>query len=127
MTVLRDQPFASQITTDCGVLGLADNGMNDYSDVRLVTPFKDTQIRAHQRQVNTPAAKAYVKRTCKVFNMQIGSHRVYNEIMIGDLCRWAAARGCGHKKTYYNLDSAKLRVEVCRGLTKFLYRARNLG
>ena len=101
--------------------------MNDYTEVRLVTPFKATQVRAHQRQVHTRAERDAVKRACKVFNMQLGSHRVHNEIMIGDLCRWGAARGCGFKKTYSDLESAKLRIEVCRGLTNFVYRARQLG
>jgi hypothetical protein len=127
MTAWREQPFASMITPECGVLGLTDKGMNDYTEVRLVTPFKATQVRAHQRQVHTWAERDAVKRACKVFNMQLGSHRVHNEIMIGDLCRWGAARGCGFKKTYSDLESAKLRIEVCRGLTNFVYRARQLG
>ena len=68
-----------------------------------------------------------VSRACNVFNMDLGSLRVYNEIMIGDLMRWGAARGCSSVKTYSCLFSAKLRIEICRALCNFLDRQRGQG
>jgi hypothetical protein len=127
LTAWREQPFARLIPEGCGVLGMADKGMNDCEEPRLVTPFKETQVRGLCRTLATEGEKAAVRRGCNVFNMQLGSHRVLNEIMIGDLCRWAAARGVGFKRTYADLESAKLRIEVCRGLTNFLYRQRRQG
>ena len=61
------------------------------------------------------------------FNMEISRERVINEILIGDLCRWAAVRGSRCRKTYINLDRVKIRIKLCRGMTNFLCRQRNLG
>ena len=77
--------------------------------------------------VNSATEKALIKRGCKQFNMDVSRERVINEIMIGDLCRWAAVRGSGCRKTYSNLDRIKIRLELCRGMTNFLHRQRNLG
>jgi hypothetical protein len=115
------------ITQESGLLGMADKGMSDKEEPRLITPFKKTAVRQAMRSVTGAAEKGRVQRSCTTFNMEIGSHRVYNEIMIGDLGRWAAARGMSFKKTYIDIDNAKKRIEICRGLTNFVYRMRGLG
>ena len=55
------------------------------------------------------------------FNMEISRERVINEILIGDLCRWAAVRGSGCRKTCRNLDCVKIRIGLCRGMTIFFH------
>ena len=127
MTAWKEQPFAQLITAKSGVLGLADKGMNDDSETRLVTPCKITQINQAMRQHSDPVVKKRIKRGCAQFNMDVSRGRVSNEQMIGDMCKWAAARGSGNKKTYGDLSRLKIRVELCRGLTNFSYRQRNLG
>ena len=122
------QSFSSLVSPATGIRGLADKGMNDASEPRLVTPFKKTQVTALCREVgDNAAAENRVSRACNVFNMDLGSLRVYNEIMIGDLMRWGAARGCSSVKTYSSLFSAKLRIEMCGALCYFLYRQRGQG
>ena len=101
--------------------------MNDESELRLVTPFKETQIAKAQRQVLNIEQKKLIKTSCTLFNISIGRHRVHNERMIGDLCKWAAARGTSNKITYRSLERCKLRIEVCRGLTNYIYRQRKFG
>jgi hypothetical protein len=109
------------------VLGMADKGMNNATELRLVTPYKITQVRIAMGRAATPASARNIERACKTFNSDVGSQRVHNEIMIGDLMRWGAARGCSTKKMYIDLASSKFRIEVCRGLVNFLYRARGQG
>lgn len=62
----KAQKFAQVITPDCGVLGMADKGMNDSDEHRLVTPYKVTQIRAAKRQASTQAEKDRIDRACTV-------------------------------------------------------------
>ena len=127
ITAWKEQPFAQLITEESGVLGLADKGMNDQTETRLVTPCKITQMNRAMWKCLDKALKKKIKRSCIQFSMDVSKGRVCNEIMIGDLCRWAAARGSGNKKTYHDLNRIKIRIEVCRGLTNFAYRQRNLG
>lgn len=100
ITAWKLQPFSRLVPVECGILGLTDKGMNDMDEPRLVTPYKKTQVRAAMKAAATVGDKERIRRACTVFNMELGSRRVENEIMIGDMMRWGAARGSGQKNHF---------------------------
>ena len=110
-----------------GILGLADKGMNDESVLQLVTPYKENKIIRAIRRAMNDSEKKNIRSRCTALNLDVSKARITNENVIADLCRWAAARGTSAKRTWHDLDRCKLRIEICRGLTNFLYRQRNLG
>ena len=122
-----ETPFARSITIESVILGLAGKGMNDKKEPGFVTPHKITQANSVIGLMTSANEKDLIKRGCIQFNMDASRERVINETIIGDMCGWAAARGSGHCKTCRNPDRIKSRIELCRGMTIFSCRQRNVG
>jgi hypothetical protein len=121
------QPFSALLTAANGLLGIADKGMNSAQERRLVTPYKLPQINKAVRAEHTPSARKEKSSWYTGFNMEVGRIRVLNENIIGDLTRWAAARGNSSKTTFDDIDHAQRRIRLSHALTNFIYRFRRLG
>eukprot|EP00733_Pompholyxophrys_punicea_P000214 Pompholyxophrys_punicea_v1_NODE_39_length_4727_cov_10.240848.p4 type:complete len:130 gc:universal NODE_39_length_4727_cov_10.240848:549-160(-) len=70
----------------------ADKGMSCKDEPRCIAPYKVSNVASLQRG-HTSAEKALIERNCVQFNYEWSRERVLVENVIGDLQRWAAARG----------------------------------
>ena len=121
-----ETPFTRSITIESVILGLRGKGINGKKEPDFDTLHKITQANSVMGLVTSANEKDLFKRECMQFNVDESRERVINETIIGDMCGWAAARGSGFRKTCSNLDRIKSRIELCRGMTIFSCRQRNV-
>jgi hypothetical protein len=106
--------------------GGGDKGFASKDETRVVTPWKLSAISAGMRKLPESERGAF-ERACHTFNHEWGRQRCVVENMIGDLTRWAAARGRSHRTTFTDLGRDIDRVHLCVALTNFLYQQRGFA
>jgi len=100
--------------------------MTDDSDPSMVTPLKESTIRAAMRQAASVAEHRRIRERADAFSRGVGSYRAKVETVIGDLTQWAYARGSGRATWHSGVAAHKCRVALTMLLTNFVYHMREL-
>lgn len=98
--------------------------MCDGTDLSMIAPVKEAAIRVAQRQATTIDEYHEIRQLADAFNRDLGSLRCKVEQIIGDLTRWAYARGSPSRTWHCGIANHKMRIKLCMFLTNFVYHER---